>query len=314
MPFAASYHGDVICVAGATGRQGRSVVQHLLARGWKVRALTRNPHSLKARKLLQMGACLIEGDMEDKASLRAALKGAHGLFSMQTFEEEGIEAEIRQGKNLAEVAREQDIKHLVYSSVLYAGLPTGIPQWESKAEIEAHIHALGLPVTIFRSATFMDDLLKDEALVQLTKGKIVLPLRPLCIQQFISIEDFGALVAEAFSQPRHYIGEEIELAADQLNMNEVAGVFTKVLQADIRFQSMPLIVARFKLSREAYKSFRWLDKRKLDTYKGADIRQLRQRYPRLLYMEAWLSQLKSKAMTALAPLSRDKERIATFLQ
>lgn len=34
-----------ILVAGATGNQGGAALRHLLADGWKVRALTRNPDS-----------------------------------------------------------------------------------------------------------------------------------------------------------------------------------------------------------------------------------------------------------------------------
>ncbi len=47
----ASTSGRPIAVVGATGRQGGQVVRHLLAGGWRVRALTRTPTGAKAGEL-----------------------------------------------------------------------------------------------------------------------------------------------------------------------------------------------------------------------------------------------------------------------
>ena len=45
----------IILVTGATGKQGGAVVKHLLADGWKVRALTRHPDHAEARALENSG-------------------------------------------------------------------------------------------------------------------------------------------------------------------------------------------------------------------------------------------------------------------
>ena len=49
-----------ILVTGATGNQGRPTVKHLVARGWHVRGLTRNPESDKAKRL-EHPNCLANG-------------------------------------------------------------------------------------------------------------------------------------------------------------------------------------------------------------------------------------------------------------
>ncbi len=76
----------LILVTGATGQQGGAVARHLLNQpGFTVRALTRNPAKPAARSLAQQGAELVQGDLEDLASVQRALKDAYGVFSVQNF-------------------------------------------------------------------------------------------------------------------------------------------------------------------------------------------------------------------------------------
>jgi uncharacterized protein YbjT (DUF2867 family) len=67
-----STEGKTIAVVGATGRQGRQVVRHLLQGGWRVRALTRKPESKRALELKAAGAEIRIADLDDPASLEAA--------------------------------------------------------------------------------------------------------------------------------------------------------------------------------------------------------------------------------------------------
>ena len=71
----------LVLVAGATGRQGGAVVRHLRAKGWKLRALTRNPDSYAARQLAERGIELVQGDLDDPGSLERAARGR--LWSLQ---------------------------------------------------------------------------------------------------------------------------------------------------------------------------------------------------------------------------------------
>ena len=78
-----------IAVTGATGKQGGAVAHRLLDGGHRVRALTRNPDKPEARTLADRGAEVLRADLEDRASLDAALKGAAALFSVQDFSRSG---------------------------------------------------------------------------------------------------------------------------------------------------------------------------------------------------------------------------------
>jgi uncharacterized protein YbjT (DUF2867 family) len=51
---------------------------------------------------------------------------------------------------LVEAAKQAGVKHIVYSSVGSANQKTGIPHFDSKAEIEEALKASGIPYTIIR--------------------------------------------------------------------------------------------------------------------------------------------------------------------
>jgi NAD(P)-dependent dehydrogenase (short-subunit alcohol dehydrogenase family) len=73
-----------VVVTGGTGKQGGAVVKSLLERGHKVRAVTRNTESAKARELANAGVTLVRASFEDTAALTKALEGATSLFAMTT--------------------------------------------------------------------------------------------------------------------------------------------------------------------------------------------------------------------------------------
>lgn len=106
-----------VLVTGATGKQGGNVARQLLSKGHQVRGLTRNPDSPAAVELQRLGAEIVTGNLEDRASLEQAAQGVDAIFSMSTPFESDIETEIRQGKNVADAAKTVGVPYLVYSSV-----------------------------------------------------------------------------------------------------------------------------------------------------------------------------------------------------
>jgi len=79
-------HTDkTVLVTGATGRQGGAVIRHMLPKGWKLRALTRNSTSHAAQELARQGVEVVQGDLEDPPSLDRAARGVYGIYSVQDF-------------------------------------------------------------------------------------------------------------------------------------------------------------------------------------------------------------------------------------
>src|SRR5919112_5988486 len=121
-----------IVVTGATGLQGGAVARRLLEDGWHVRGLTRNAASKQALALRAIGAEVVQCDMGEAASLRPVFEGAYGIYSVQNPFIGGPEAEVRQGKTVADVAKDVGVTHLVYGSAGIGKKGTNVPSWETK--------------------------------------------------------------------------------------------------------------------------------------------------------------------------------------
>ena len=277
---------NVVLVTGATGRQGGAVVRHMLPKGWKLRALTRNVDSYPAKELARVGVEVLQGDLEDPASLDRASRGVYGVYSVQDFWSVGARREVMQGKNLADAAKKAGVQHFVYSSVGGAERNTGIPHWESKWQIEKHIRQLNLPTTVFRPAAFMEMYYVLQVEVGILKGKFTDPLRGDKPHQTIATDDIGAFVALAFDRPSEFVGRQLEIAGSALTNPEAAQVFSRVLGRPVRFKKLPMLLVRLFLGREFYQMFRWFNEAGFK----ADIPGLRRQYPevRLQTLEEWL--------------------------
>ena len=59
---------QTVLVIGATGNQGGATARHLLAGGWPVRAFVRDGTAPAAAALAAVGAELVVGDLDDRAS------------------------------------------------------------------------------------------------------------------------------------------------------------------------------------------------------------------------------------------------------
>jgi uncharacterized protein YbjT (DUF2867 family) len=275
-----------VLVTGATGRQGGSVVRYLLAGGWRVRALTRDPNARAAKALADRGVELVKADLEDPASLAAAVRGVYGVYSVQDFWAVGARREVVQGKNLADAAKNAGVEHFVYSSVGGAERSSGIDHWESKWEIEKHVRKLGLPATVLRPAGFMENYYIEQVEIGILKGRLVDPIRADKPYQTIAADDIGAFAAFSFGRPQELIGVELEIAGNELTNPQAAEVFSRVLGKRVTFQKLPMPIVRLVLGKEFYQMFRWFNNAGFQ----ANIGELRRRYPQvqLQTLEQWL--------------------------
>jgi uncharacterized protein YbjT (DUF2867 family) len=280
-------NGDkTILVTGATGRQGGAAIRHLVPNGWKLRALTRNPNGHAAKQLSGQGIEIVQGDLEDLASLEQATNGVYGIFSVQDYWVAGFRREVQQGKNLADIAKKTGVAHFVYSSVGGAERNTGIAPWETKWEIEKHIRQLGLPATIFRPTGFMEIYHLRELEAGILMGWFLDPVRHDKPYQSIATDDIGAFAALAFDRPTEFIGMELEIAGSELTPRQTAAVLSRVMGKPVKYRRLPMLAARILLGKDFHAMFRWLNH---DGFQ-ANIPELRRKYPEihLHSLEEWL--------------------------
>ena len=286
------HEGHVVVVTGATGRQGGAAARHLLSNGWRVRALTRNPKSKAAQRLQRAGVDVVRADMGNPATLLPAFQDAYGVFSVQNPLTSGLEAEITQGRNVADAAWETGIKHVVYGSAGVGVRGTGIGSWESKLEIESHMAALGLPVTVLRPMAFME-LMTDKRFYPAVSTWHLMPKlmgddRPVA---WLSVDDLGAVVARAFADPDRFVGAEFRLAADLRSNIECREIWREVTRRDPRRFPMPMWTFERIVGTDLTTMWRWLRTGELNV----DVADTRAILPTASTVKEWLVRYHSRA-------------------
>ncbi len=276
----------VVAVLGATGRQGGAVARHLLAEGWRVRAITRRPKGKPAQRLAALGAEVIQADMADRATLRGAFGNAYGVYSVQNAMISGVEAEIHQGKNVADAAKEAGVQHVVYGSAGTADPGTGVPDWESKLAVQAHMEVLSLPLTVLRPMAFME-LMKDKSYFPPISAWYLMPKLMGADRRipWLSIDDLGAIAARAFGDPDRFIGADLKLAADLKSIAECRELWAEIIGRPPRRFPMPVWVFERFVGPNLTTMWRWLRTGNVD----ADPAETRKILPTVSSVREWLT-------------------------
>ena len=251
---------NVILITGATGQQGGAVARELLAKGAKVRAMTRHPESPKALELKRLGAEIVQGDLDDPASVERALNGVWGAFAVQNTWEAGVERDEEQGKRFAQLAKKAGVHHFVYASVQSADKKTAIPHFDNKSRVEDVVRSLKFPsYVIVRPVFFMENLASPWFLPGIQEGTLAVGLPADTKLQMISVQDIGKYGAQAFLRHAELNGREIDIAGDEMTMPEVAKALGQVMGREVRFVQVPIEEVR-KFSDDFATMLEWFDR------------------------------------------------------
>lgn len=237
-----SNSGSLILVTGATGMQGGATARSLLTHGHRIRILTRNLDGAAARALVTMGAEAVKGDMNDPASLEAALRGVRGVFSMQSVDGTGSDAERQHGFALVKFALRSGVQQLVHTSVAATARHTQFPRWGTrywgekywtdKWDIEEAVRNAGFGSwTVLRPAFMMGNFSRpksDFMFPHLRHGEIATALKADTRLDLVSADDIGSFARAAFENPDFFNRRNIDVAAESLTMGEVAATLSRV--------------------------------------------------------------------------------------
>ena len=218
-----------ILVTGATGTNGREIVRALAERGARVRAFVRQ--SEDAAALVARGAEIAVGDLDDPASVDAALEGVDRvvLLAANTLNQVGHE------RGVIDAATRAGVRHLMKFSAAGAdpSAPALILRWHGEAE--EHLKASGIPHTILRPVFFMQNLLAQKGTIA-SEGAFHLPMgtaRPAAIDARDTAEAFAAV---ASSSAGTHLGKTYTLTGPEpIGFDEMAAVLSRVAGRPVRY-------------------------------------------------------------------------------
>ncbi|KAJ7284945.1 NAD(P)-binding protein [Mycena rebaudengoi] len=242
----------LILVIGGTGAQGMAVIDALLAPDdsgspstYRVRVLTRDPLSRRAKELAARGVECVKGSFDDLVSVTEAFAGTYGAWVNTDSFTVGQQKEIFLGIKIFEIAKQaRSVRHYIWSSLDYA-MKKG--NYSPDYQIE-HYNAKGIVAEFLKSqesvvsdsnmswtavstGPYMDMLnipffgpmnkRADGTFVFTTptgEGHI-----PMC-----ALSDIGFWARWAFDHRQETSGKDLEIATEMVQMSHLVETFTKV--------------------------------------------------------------------------------------
>lgn len=227
----------MIVVTGATGRVGGEVARQLIARGLPARLVSRRSHPAVP------DAEVVQADLMEPRTLRAAFRGASTLFLMSPGVASGL-LEPDNERNAITAAREAGIARVVKLSNIGAGDPQLLfSKWHAASE--KALMESGMAWTMLRPASFMSNALGWAATIQASdffysatgEGQLS-PIDPA---------DVAALAVIALTEDGHEGRAYTVTGPETLSASQQAAVFSTVLGRAIRCVDISLETMRESL-------------------------------------------------------------------
>jgi uncharacterized protein YbjT (DUF2867 family) len=254
----------VIVVTGATGAQGGGLARAILADpggGFRVRALTRDPASEKARALEKAGAEVVAANVDDAESVRRAFRGAHGAFCVTFFWDHfSPDREKAQALHMAEAAKDAGVRHVIWSTfedtrlsipLTDGRMPTlqgryKVPHFDAKAEADAYFRERALPTTYLLTSFYWDNLIHfGMGPKKGPDGKLafVLPMGNKKLPG-IAAADIGACAYGIFRRGPEFVGRTVGVAGAHLTGAQMAAALSRALGQEVVHGDVPPAVYR----------------------------------------------------------------------
>jgi uncharacterized protein YbjT (DUF2867 family) len=264
---------------GATGRYGQ-LTERLVERGHRVRALTRETESPRARRLDELGVQVVAGDLDDPGTLASAVAGADVVFFGGTLHAAGPDGDLRHAGNVAETALEAGA-HLVLVTVADADAASPVPILSVKGAVEDRVRATGVARTVIAPTYLMENAFNPWHAPALRERLYALALPADRSLQQTALDDVVALAADAIERRVQLDGTRIEIASDELSGEQAAEALSRVTGDHFEFERL----APERLPPHLKALFAWLQ----DAGHSVDIDSLRSQHSEIAWhdFEAW---------------------------
>lgn len=248
----------IIAVAGATGAQGGGLVRAILNdpdNPFRVRALTRNPLSEKARQLAALGADVVAANVDDAQSVTEAFTGAYGAYCVTFFwEHVSPEREKQQAANLARAAKDAGVEHAIWSTLEDTRLnvpleddrmPTlqgeyKVPHFDAKGESDRLFTDARVPTTFLLTSFFWDNLIHFGMGPKPGPDGVLTFTLPMGDKKLpgIAAEDIGKCAYGIFRAGRELAGKTIGIAGGFPTGAEMAASLGRALGQEVRYNAI----------------------------------------------------------------------------
>lgn len=225
-----------ILVTGATGMQGRPIVDALLSRGFAVRALTR-----RSDPALPENVEIAHGDLDDAGALRDAFKGVNRLVLLLPLVFDATQVRRYVG-NVIDAAREAGVELVVFdTSAPVPDAAVGVAAVDVKVEAQALLAASGLPVVTVRPTIYAGNLAAPWTAPGIAQDRtIAYPLAADVTCAWITWEDAAACVAAAAADPS-LAGRTFDVGGpDGLDGAGLAAAFSRARGGEHTYAAVPL--------------------------------------------------------------------------
>jgi uncharacterized protein YbjT (DUF2867 family) len=274
--------GKVLLI-GVTGGTGSNAVKGLLEQNvTDLRAITRkiDLERTSLSRLHNSGVELVEADLDDEPSLKAAFAGVSAVYCHATASDSAKPEpqEIARAERIAQAAKQANISHFVYNSAGGGDRNSGIPHIEQKRKVEQILRQTDLPTTMLRACLFMEEFWKQYTRPSVLKGSFPFAVQPNKPLHLITTKDMGRVAAYVMKHRSQYVGQEIELAGDVLTPKQMAEAFSRVQGRSVVYKEIPPWVFLLLFRKSLFDLIQWYRKQGYQ----ADVPSLRESFPGLL--------------------------------
>jgi uncharacterized protein YbjT (DUF2867 family) len=219
--------GSTILAVGAAGKFAGLVLPALVQRGARVRGLIRS--AADAEAVRKHGAAEVAiGDLSDRASLNAALKGVDSVFYIAPA---FLRDEADVGKCMVDTAKQAGVRRFVFSSVIHPIL-TALENHSAKGPVEEAILDSGMEYTFLHPTMFFQNYAGSWSTI-LKTGAVAEPWSNETHFSRVDYRDVAEVAAIALTEDRLKFGTFELCAEGSLNRRGVAALIADVLRRPI---------------------------------------------------------------------------------
>ncbi len=260
-----------VYVVGAAGHQGSAALHHLRALGVEAHALF-GAHDVRRNhdpRWVGPGTGTAHFDQPD--TLAETLRGASALILILEDPDTGPAERLRHGQNLVDASAAAGVGHVVFAAA--TGPDHHRLSCDVSSEIARYVQQSGVPATILRPATFMEEV--PWYWLNRYGRELVLttPFGQSAHLPLVALDDMGALAALAVTSPDEFVGRSLDVAGDTRTPLDIAGLLSARLGEPVRYEEVQ--VEGVFIYQEA-------------STQVHDVDRLRELYPRLHTFESWL--------------------------